>query len=115
MAKVNSLVDWPMIQELYEASQSGVTIDLIVRGTCRLRPGVPGLSEGIRLVSIVDRFLEHVRIHCFENGGAPEHSLASADWMPRNLDHRVETAFPILDPRLQAEVRQILGSSWRTR
>ena len=105
---MNSLVDWPIIQELYEASQAGVQIDLIVRGTCCLRPGVPGLSERIRVVSIIDRFLEHARIYYFENGGAAEYYLASADWMPRNLDHRVEIAFPILDPRLQTEVREIL-------
>ncbi len=108
VAKVNSLVDWPIIQELYEASQAGVQIELIVRGTCCLRPGVPGLSERIRVVSIIDRFLEHARIYYFENGGAAEYYLASADWMPRNLDHRVEIAFPILDPRLQAEVREVL-------
>ena len=108
VAKVNSLVDWPIIQELYEASQAGVQVDLIVRGTCCLRPGVPGLSERIRVVSIIDRFLEHARVYWFENGGAAEYYLASADWMPRNLDHRVEIAFPILDPRLQDEVRQIL-------
>ena len=108
VAKVNSLVDWPIIQELYDASQAGVQIDLIVRGTCCLRPGVPGMSERIRVVSIIDRFLEHARVYCFENGGATEYYLASADWMPRNLDHRVETAFPILDPRLQAEIRQML-------
>ena len=108
VAKVNSLVDWPIIQELYEASAAGVEIDLIVRGTCCLRPGVPGLSERIRVVSIIDRFLEHARIYSFENGGTPEYYLASADWMPRNLDHRVEIAFPILDPRLQAQVSEIL-------
>jgi polyphosphate kinase len=66
------------------------------------------MSERIRVVSIIDRFLEHARIYCFENGGAPEYYLASADWMPRNLDHRVEIAFPVLDPRLQAEIREIL-------
>ena len=108
VAKVNSLVDWPIIQELYEASQAGVEIDLIVRGTCCLRPGVPGLSERIRVVSIIDRFLEHARIYFFQNGSAPEYYLASADWMPRNLDHRVEIAFPILDLRLQAQVREAL-------
>jgi polyphosphate kinase len=69
---------------------------------------VPGLSDRIRVVSIIDRFLEHARIYFFENGGAPEYYLASADWMPRNLDHRVEIAFPILDPRLQAQVREAL-------
>ena len=108
VAKVNSLVDWPIIQELYEASQAGVEIDLIVRGTCCLRPGVPGLSERIRVISIIDRFLEHARIYFFQNGSASEYYLASADWMPRNLDHRVEIAFPILDPRLQAQVREAL-------
>jgi polyphosphate kinase len=113
VAKVNSLVDWPIIQELYEASQAGVEIDLIVRGTCCLRPGVPGLSDRIRVVSIIDRFLEHARIYFFENDGAPEYYLASADWMPRNLDHRVEIAFPIRDPRLQAEVRAILDVQLR--
>jgi polyphosphate kinase len=113
VAKINSLVDWPLIQELYDASQAGVRIDLIVRGTCCLRPGVPGMSENIRVVSIVDRFLEHARIYAFENAGQPEYYLASADWMPRNLDHRVEIAFPILDARLQAEVREILDVQLR--
>jgi polyphosphate kinase len=108
VAKINSLVDWPIIQELYDASQAGVRIDLIVRGTCCLRPGVPGMSENIRVVSIIDRFLEHARVYCFENGGQAEYYLASADWMPRNLDHRVEIAFPILDSKLQGEIREIL-------
>jgi polyphosphate kinase len=107
-AKVNSLVDPSLIEELYAASGAGVSIDLIVRGICCLRPGVPGLSERIRAISIVDRFLEHARIFYFENAGAPEYLLASADWMPRNLDRRVEVAFPVLDPALQAEVRAIL-------
>jgi polyphosphate kinase len=113
VAKVNSLVDWPIIQELYEASQAGVRIDLIVRGTCCLRPGVPGMSDNIRVVSIIDRFLEHARVYFFENGGQSECYLASADWMPRNLDHRVEIAFPILDPKLQTEVREILDVQLR--
>jgi polyphosphate kinase len=85
-----------------------VQIDLIVRGICCLRPGVPGLSDNIRAISIVDRFLEHARIFYFENGGRPEYLLASADWMPRNLDRRVEIAFPVLDPALQAQIREIL-------
>jgi polyphosphate kinase len=85
-----------------------VQIDLIVRGLCCLRPEVPGLSENIRVISIVDRFLEHARIFYFENAGEPEYLLASADWMPRNLDRRVEIAFPVLDPGLQAQVREIL-------
>jgi polyphosphate kinase len=108
LAKMNSLVDRRLIEELCAASQAGVEIDLIVRGICCLRPGVPGVSERIRVLSIVDRFLEHARIFCFDNAGAPEYWLASADWMPRNLDHRVEVAFPVLDPKLQEEVRQIL-------
>jgi hypothetical protein len=97
-----------VIEELYAASGAGVQIDLIVRGICCLRPGVPGLSEGIRVISIVDRFLEHARLFYFENGDAPEYLLASADWMPRNLDRRVEVAFPVLEPALQAELRTIL-------
>jgi polyphosphate kinase len=108
VAKMNSLVDPAMIEELYAASGAGVPVDLLVRGICCLRPGVPGLSATIRVTSIVDRYLEHARIFHFENAGQPEYWLASADWMPRNLDHRVETAFPVLDLRLQAEVREIL-------
>src|SRR5580765_6734782 len=97
-----------MIEELYRASGTGVQIDLIIRGICCLRPGVPGLSDRIRAVSIVDRFLEHARVFFFQNHDAPEYLLASADWMPRNLDRRVEIAFPVLDPGLQAQVREIL-------
>ena len=108
IAKMNSLVDRTLIDELYRASQAGVRVDLIVRGICCLRPGVPGLSDGIRVISIVDRYLEHARVFYFENVGAGEYLLASADWMPRNLDNRVETAFPILDRALQARIREIL-------
>jgi polyphosphate kinase len=108
IAKMNSLVDRRLIEELYGASEAGVGIDLIVRGICCLRPEVPGLSENIRVISIVDHYLEHARIFCFENAGEPEYLLASADWMPRNLDRRVEIAFPVLDLHLQAQVREIL-------
>jgi polyphosphate kinase len=108
IAKMNGLVDRRLIEELYGASEAGVQIDLIVRGMCCLRPGVPGLSSKIRVISIVDRYLEHARISYFENGGDPEYLLASADWMPRNLDRRVEIAFPVLDPHLQTQVREIL-------
>jgi polyphosphate kinase len=108
IAKMNSLADRRLIEELYAASEAGVAIDLIVRGICCLRPGVPGLSSRIRVISIVDRYLEHARISYFENGGAPEYLLSSADWMPRNLDRRVEIAFPVLDPDLQAQVGRIL-------
>jgi polyphosphate kinase len=108
IAKMNGLADPRLIEELYEASGAGVRIDLIVRGICCLRPEVPGLSDNIRVVSIVDRFLEHARIFYFENAGELEYLLSSADWMPRNLDRRVEIAFPVLDPGLQAQVREIL-------
>jgi len=108
IAKMNGLVDRRLIEELYGASEAGVTVDLIVRGICCLRPGVPGLSSRIRVISIVDRYLEHARICYFENAGNAEYLLASADWMPRNLDRRVEIAFPVLDPDLQARIREIL-------
>jgi polyphosphate kinase len=108
IAKMNGLADRRLIEELYGASAAGVEIDLIVRGICCLRPGVPGLSENIRVISIVDRYLEHARISYFENAGQSEYLLASADWMPRNLDRRVEIAFPVLDPVLQGQIRNIL-------
>lgn len=105
IAKMNSLLDKDVIQELYEASRAGVQIDLIVRGICTLRPGVRGLSDNIRVRSIVGRFLEHSRIFYFENGGDPEIYMGSADWMPRNLYERVETVFPVRDPLLKDRVR----------
>ena len=86
---------------LYRASQAGVRIDLIIRGTCCLRPGMPGVSDNIRVISIVDKYLEHSRITYFQNGDEPEIFLASADWMPRNFRRRVEIMFPIEDPQLQ--------------
>src|SRR5207247_10231385 len=108
IAKMNGLVARRPIEESYGASEAGVTVDLIVRGICCLRPGVPGLSSRIRVISIVDRYLEHARICYFENAGNAEYLLASADWMPRNLDRRVELAFPVLGPALQARTREIV-------
>src|SRR5690606_12544444 len=94
----------------YVASRSGVQIDLIVRGICCLRPGLPGVSENIRVISVIDKFLEHSRIAYFQNGDDPEVYLSSADWMPRNFNRRVELMFPVEDPRLHARiVREILG------
>jgi polyphosphate kinase len=106
--KVNALVDPVMIQKLYQASQSGVQIDLIVRGSCCLRPSVPGLSDNIRVISIIDRFLEHARVYHFANNGAPETLLSSGDLMQRNLDHRIEVTFPLVDPIVAAEVVELL-------
>ncbi len=104
VAKLNSLVDQEVIEKLYEASCAGVKIDLIVRGICSLRPKLPGLSENIRVISIVGRFLEHSRVYYFENAGTPDLYLASADWMPRNFYRRVEIAFPIEAPHVRNEI-----------
>ena len=108
VAKMNSLEDPEIVRALYDASRAGVEIDLIVRGVCRLRPGVAGMSESIRVRSIVGRFLEHARIFHFANAGAPEYFIASADWMSRNLDYRVETMVPVESPGLRAELQAIL-------
>lgn len=105
IAKMNALLDFHIIDALYAASQAGVEIDLIVRGMCGLRPGLPHLSERIRVRSIVGRFLEHSRIFWFSNDGAPEVFAGSADWMPRNLYERCEVVFPIADPSLAARLR----------
>jgi polyphosphate kinase len=104
IAKINSLVDPKIIESLYRASQAGVRIDLVVRGICCLRPGMPGVSENIRVISIVDKYLEHSRIAYFQNGDKPEVFLASADWMPRNFRRRVELMFPIEAPPLRRRI-----------
>ncbi len=110
-AKMNSLVDKPVIEALYEASKAGVKIHLIVRGICCLRPGVPGLSENIRVRSIVDRFLEHSRIYYFENNGMTKVYISSGDWMHRNFQKRIEVAFPVENSTLkQRLIEEILPS-----
>jgi polyphosphate kinase len=108
IAKVNSLIDAAVIEQLYLASQAGVQIDLVVRGMCSLQPCLKGVSERIRVVSIIDRYLEHARIFYFHNGGDPTFWLASADWMPRNFNRRIEIAFPVLEPQIQKKLKDIL-------
>jgi polyphosphate kinase len=110
MAKANSLADTDIIQALYQASQAGVEVLLNIRGICCLRPGVKGLSENITVISIVDRFLEHSRIFCFHNGGDALVFISSADWMPRNLERRVELLVPVEDARCRDRLIDILGT-----
>ncbi|WP_395809535.1 polyphosphate kinase 1 [Archangium minus] len=110
VAKMNSLVDSTVIRALYAASQAGVEIDLLVRGICCLRPGVPGVSERIRVTSVVDRFLEHSRVFAFGAGNSPEVWMSSADWMPRNFLRRIEVMFPVEDPAIrQRLLDEVLG------
>jgi polyphosphate kinase len=108
VAKMNALVDPEAIEALYNASRAGVHIDLIVRGICCLRPGVPGVSDHIRVISIVGRFLEHSRLFYFANGGTEEFYIGSADWMPRNFDRRVEAVAPVDDATLHSRLRSLL-------
>jgi polyphosphate kinase len=110
VAKVGALVDPQMIKTLYEASQAGVKIDLIIQSACCLRPGLAGVSDNINVIGIVGRFLEHSRIFYFHNGGTPETYIGSADWMPRNLDRRVEVLTPIDDPAISKDLQEILGT-----
>ncbi len=109
--KNNAVADPAMIKALYRASQAGLPIDLIVRGVCCLRPGVPGISDHIRVRSVVGRFLEHSRIYYFENGGEPEVFIGSADLMERNLDRRVEVLCPVRDPELRQHLRSVVLDS----
>jgi polyphosphate kinase len=109
VAKMNSIVDKPIIEALYAASRAGVQIDLIIRGICCLRPGLPEISENIRVISIIGRFLEHSRIFYFYNDGQEEVYIGSADWMTRNLTRRVEAVTPIDEPAIAKELEEILG------
>lgn len=111
IAKMNALEDPSIVRKLYEASQAGVSIDLIVRGNCRVRAGLPGVSENIRVISIIGRFLEHARIYYFENSGDPLYYIGSADWMQRNLSSRVEAITPVTEPRLCEQLNAILQLS----
>jgi polyphosphate kinase len=113
VAKMNSLIDEEIVRALYAASQAGVRIKLNVRGICALRPAMPGVSENIDVISIVDRFLEHSRVYYFLNGGEEEVYLSSADWMSRNLDKRVELMFPVEDPAGSAAVMNAVRAMFR--
>lgn len=108
IAKMNSLVDQPLIEKLYEASQAGVEIQLIIRGICCLVPGIPGVSERIQVRSIIGKYLEHSRIFYFADHGNDSLYLSSADWMPRNLNQRIELLFPIEDPRIKSRIKKVL-------
>src|SRR6202040_3390139 len=112
IAELNGILEPVIVQALYRASQAGVKIDLICRGISALRPGLPGFSENIRVVSIVDRFLEHSRVFYFGNGGDPQVYIGSADWMDRNLSRRVEVVWPVEQPDLkQRLIREVLATS----
>ncbi|MBN9119606.1 MAG: polyphosphate kinase 1, partial [Planctomycetes bacterium] len=111
LVKVNGILEPAVVKTLYRASQAGVKIDIACRGICSLRPGIPGVSENIRVISVVDRFLEHSRIFYFENGGNPEVYVGSADWMDRNLSRRVEVVFPIEQPDLKQRVIDALKTT----
>jgi polyphosphate kinase len=113
MAKMNSLTDPDIVKALYKASAAGVKISLCIRGICTLVPGIVGVSENIRVISVIDHYLEHSRIYYFSNGGADEIYCASADLMTRNLEHRVEILFPIQDEKIHTEVYDILNDYFR--
>lgn len=109
-AKLNGLADSEIMEALYRASQEGVRVELSVRGICSLRPGVPGLSDHVRVISVLGRFLEHARVYCFGNGGDPEYYIGSADWRSRNLRRRVEVVTPVLDPALRGRLARLLDA-----
>lgn len=113
LLKMNSLADYQMVDKLYEASQAGVKIRLIIRGICCLIPGVPGLSENIEAISVIDRYLEHSRVYFFENGGEEKCYIASADFMTRNLDARLEVSVPIFDAKVKQEIKDHMEIIWK--
>jgi polyphosphate kinase len=106
--KLNSLEDRKMIEKLYEASNSNVKIDIVVRGVCCLIPGIKGMSDNIRVISIIDRFLEHSRVFIFHNNGDEKIYISSADWMKRNLSRRIEVAFPVNSAAIKSEIKQLI-------
>ena len=108
LIKINHITDPVMVKKLYEASSHGVRIDLLVRGNCSLITGVPGVSDTIRINGIIDRYLEHSRIFIFANGGDEKMFIGSADWMPRNLDNRVEVIAPVYDPEIKADLKRVV-------
>ncbi|UJH92904.1 phospholipase D-like domain-containing protein [Antarcticibacterium sp. 1MA-6-2] len=110
--KLNSLSDFALIDKLYEASKAGVKIKLIIRGICSLIPGVPGLSDNIEAISIIDKFLEHPRVYIFENDGDEKIYISSADWMTRNMDLRVEISCPIYDVEIKKEIMETFEICW---
>jgi len=110
--KLNSLSDFKMIDKLYEASRAGVEIQMIIRGICCLIPGIKGMSENIKVISIVDKFLEHPRLYIFENGGEQKMYISSADFMGRNLDNRVEISCPIYDKDIKTEINDTFSICW---
>lgn len=106
--KINHITDPEIVDKLYQASASGVRVEMLVRGNCSLVTGVPGLSDTMQLTGIIDRYLEHSRILIFANGGEEKYYIGSADWMPRNLDHRIEVLTPVYDPDIQADLRRVV-------
>ena len=106
--KLNNLVDKGLVDRLYAASSSGVPVNLLIRGMCSLIPELEGISDNIRVISIVDRYLEHDRVYIFDNAGDKQVYLSSADWMTRNIDYRIEVAAPLLDPRLKQQILDII-------
>ncbi len=108
LVKINHITDMTMVRKLYEASANGVPVSLLVRGNCSLTTGIPGVSDTIRINGIIDRYLEHSRIFIFAAGGEDKTFIGSADWMPRNLDNRVEVVAPVYDPRIKADLRKVI-------